>query len=100
MIRLHLSKHKWMWLFLSLWLTVIQSAAVAHAAQHSLVQEHNDCVLCNFGNHQSSGPLVTLPSLGADDTAIAIVLPFYQQPRLAQCWTPLVRAPPLLSLPQ
>ncbi|MCL1073756.1 hypothetical protein [Shewanella dokdonensis] len=88
---------KWLWLLLGVWLTVLQSVAVVHSAEHGLVHEHSHCLLCNFSNHPSSGPTAVLPVAAIQALVIKVAGPLYIQPALPWLRTLSTRAPPYLS---
>ncbi|MDF0533881.1 hypothetical protein KDN34_12680 [Shewanella yunxiaonensis] len=87
---------KWLWLLLGVWLTVLQSVAVVHSAQHGLVHEHAHCLLCNFGNHPTTGPMAILPIAATQSLVTNVSEQPYTQPALPWLRTLSARAPPAL----
>ncbi|WP_156104097.1 hypothetical protein [Shewanella mangrovi] len=88
---------KWLWLFLGLWLTALQSVAVMHTSEQPLTHDHTHCLLCNFGSQQVTGPMAA-PTPAVTATLISVVAEAqYSQPAIPQIRRAVARAPPVLS---
>lgn len=95
MSALHRRHYRWLWLLLALWLTVLQAVAEVHASQHSLLQEHHNCLLCNFNSIGGNAPISTLPVvLAIPVKAIPITDAVYTTPVLQTLRRMPARGPP------
>lgn len=87
-------KKTWLWILLAFWLTAAQCLALVHASKHSLVQEQENCLLCNFVEHHDMGPtpqplVVAAPMVAHPDQG-----GHYQRPSLAPQSPFMARGPP------
>jgi len=95
-ISLSAVQKKWLWLLLGVWLLVLQSMALSHAAVHAQEQDHAQCLQCTVDDNPAAGPAAVLMPPTLLQRAEYIAFPLFSAPALAWLSKLNVRAPPFL----